>query len=95
MDEQTAVALLTKKVREYAQARQQDVARGAERPRLAALLVQKYGLGIVDTVALLFESPRAADPISKVVDEETAIIDPDWQENDRQRWAARPADLAL
>ncbi len=95
MDEQTAVALLTKKVREYAQARQQDVARGAERPRLAALLVQKYGLGIVDTVGLLFESPRAADPISKVVDEETAIIDPDWQENDRQRWAARPADLAL
>ena len=39
MDEQTAVALLTEKVREYAQARQQDVARGAERPRLAALLV--------------------------------------------------------
>ncbi|WP_017879674.1 hypothetical protein [Janthinobacterium sp. CG3] len=95
MDEQTAVALLTEKVREYAQGRQQDVARGAERPRLAALLVQKYGLGIVDTVALLFDSPRAADPISKVVDEETAIIDPDWQENDRQRWAARPADLAL
>ncbi len=95
MDEQTAVALLKEKVREYAKERQQDVARGAERPRLAALLVQKYGRGIVDTVALLFDSPRAADPISKVVDEETAIIDPDWQENDRQRWAARPADLAL
>jgi hypothetical protein len=95
MDEQTAVALLKEKVREYAKGRQQDVARGAERPRLAALLVQKYGRGIVDTVALLFDSPRAADSISKVVDEETAIIDPDWQENDRQRWAARPADLAL
>ncbi len=95
MDEQTAVALLTEKVREYAQARQQDVARGAERPRLAALLVQKYGRGIVDAVALLYDSPRVADPISRVIDEETAIIDPDWRENDRLRWAAKPADLAL
>ena len=95
MDEQTAVSLLTEKVREYAQARQQDVARGAERPRLAALLVQKYGRGIVDAVALLYDSPRVADPISRVIDEETAIIDPDWRENDRLRWAAKPADLAL
>ena len=85
MDEQTAVALLTEKVREYAQARQQDVARGAERPRLAALLVQKYGRGIVDAVALLYDSPKVSDPISRVIDEETAIIDPDWRENDRLR----------
>ena len=95
MDEQTAVSLLTEKVREYAQARQQDVARGAERPRLAALLVQKYGRGIVDAVALLYDSPRVADPICRVIDKETAIIDPDWRENDRLRWAAKPADLAL
>ena len=95
MDEQTAVSLLTEKVREYAQARQQDVARGAERPCLAALLVQKYGRGIVDAVALLYDSPRVADPICRVIDEETAIIDPDWRENDRLRWAAKPADLAL
>ena len=31
----------------------------------------------------------------QVIDEETAIIDPDWRENDRLRWAAKPADLAL
>lgn len=68
---------------------------GGERPRLAALLVQKYGRGIVDAVTLLYDSSRAADPISRVVDEETAIIDPDWRENDRLRRVSKPADLAL
>ena len=95
MDEPAAVAILVEKVREYARGRQRDVARGAERPRLAALLVQKYGRGVADAIAAIYDSPRAADPISRVVDEETAIIDPDWKETDRQRWAARPADLAI
>jgi hypothetical protein len=40
MDEQTAVALLTEKVREYAQARQQDVAGGGQRPPPAPIDLQ-------------------------------------------------------
>lgn len=95
MDEQAVIKMLIEKVREYARDRQRNVARGAERPRLAALLVQKYGRGIADAVAAIYDSPREADSISRIVDEETAIIDSDWQENDRQRWAARPADLAI
>lgn len=93
MDEQFAVEHLVRQVREYANGRASDVARGAETPRLAALLVQKYGRGVVDAVAAIYDSQRAADPISKVVEEETAKIDPLWREHDRERWAGRPADV--
>lgn len=92
MDEHT-VKRLVQQVRQYAAGRASDVARGAETPRLAALLLQKYGLGVVDAVAAIYDTPRAADPISKVVDEETAKIDPLWREHNRERWAARPADV--
>lgn len=64
-----------------------------KRPRLAALLLQKYGRGIADAATLIFESPRAADPISLAIDEETTRIDFQWRDHDRERWAARPADL--
>ncbi|RRS01188.1 hypothetical protein EIP75_21675 [Aquabacterium soli] len=93
MDEQMAVELLVAQVKDYASDRAKDVARGAETPRLAALLVQKYGRGVVDAVATIFETPRAADPIFKAVDEETAKIDPLWREHNRERWAGRPADV--
>lgn len=93
MDEQMAIERLVHQVKDYASGRAKDVARGAETPRLAALLVQKYGRGVVDAVAAIFDTPRAADPISKVVDEETAKIDSLWREHDRERWAGRPADV--
>jgi hypothetical protein len=93
MEEQLAVEQLVHKVREYASERAKDVARGAETPRLAALLVQKYGRGVVDAVGVIFDSLRAADPISKAVDEEAAKIDPLWREHDRERWGGRPADV--
>lgn len=93
MDEQVAVERLVRQVKDYANGRAKDVEHGAETPRLAALLVQKYGRGVVDAVTEIFGSPRAADPISKVVDDETAKIDPLWREHDRERWADRPADV--
>lgn len=93
MDEQVAVERLVAQVKDYANGRSKDVARGAETPRLAGLLVQKYGRGVIEAVATIFDSPRAADPISKVVDDETAKIDPLWREHDRERWAGRPADV--
>lgn len=94
MDEKIAIDRLVLKVKEYANGRAKDVDRGAETPRLAALLLQKYGVGVIDTVSLIFDSPRAADPISNVLDQETAKIDPQWRENNRERWAGRPADLS-
>lgn len=93
MDEQMAIERLVRQVKDYASGRAKDVARGAETPRLAALLMQQYGRGLVDAVSAIYDTPRAADPISNVVDEETAKIDPLWREHDRERWAGRPADV--
>lgn len=93
MDEKIAVYRIVQKVKDYADGRAMDVARGAETPRLAALLVQKYGLGIVDAVAAIFESPEVVGPIAKLVDDEVVRIDPLWQEHAKERWAGRPADV--
>lgn len=93
MEEHYAVDQLVIKVKEYADGRAKDVERGAETPRLAALLLQKYGRGVIEAVSLIFDTPRAADPISKVLDEETTRIDPQWRKHNRRRWEARPADL--
>ena len=94
-NQQAQVAQLVEHVRDYARSRARDVARGAESPRLAALLIQKYGRGVADAAAILLDSPRTADPISEAVDEETAKIDPDWRGHDRERWSGRPADIVL
>ncbi|WP_426197193.1 hypothetical protein [Massilia sp. DWR3-1-1] len=93
MNEQLAVSELVEKVREYARGRHSNVERGAETPELAALLLQKYGTGIVDAVATIFGTPRAADPISRVVDEETEHLDFDWRVHAQARWAGRPAEI--
>lgn len=82
-------------MKDYAKSRANDVARGAETPRLAALLLQKYGRGVVDAVAVMLDNPRAADPIGNILDEETSKIDPHFQEHDAERWAGRPADITI
>ncbi|MCL4182084.1 MAG: hypothetical protein KJ011_01395 [Burkholderiaceae bacterium] len=93
MVKEQAVEQLVQQVRDYADGRAKDVARNAETPRLAALLLQKYGRGVIDAVATIYGSPRAADAIGRALDEETVRIDPDWREHDRERWAGRPADV--
>lgn len=95
MNEQFSIEALVREVQHYAEDRRSDVARGAETPRLAALILQKYGLGMAKAAAVIFDSPRAADSIMTVLDEETAKIDPNWRDNARLRWAARPADLLV
>lgn len=87
------VEQLERQIREFARSRAKDVERGAETPRLAALILQKYGRGVVDAVSTIFDSPRVADPIYKAIDEETFLIDPNWKEHDRERWKWRPADI--
>lgn len=95
MNEEIAIERLVREVQRYASGRSRDVERGAETPRLAALLLQKYGLGIIQAVSVIYESPRAADPILYALDSEIERIDPDWRENHRLRWAARPADITI
>ncbi|ACK98573.1 MULTISPECIES: hypothetical protein [Bacillus cereus group] len=93
MEQKIIIEMLIKKIREYANGRRNDVARGAETPRLAALLLQKYGIGMIDAVSTIYESPRVADDIFKVLDLETAKIDPNWIEHNKERWKAKPADI--
>lgn len=94
MNEKVVIKRLVQQVKDYANGRAECVARGAETPRLAALLLQKYGLGVVDTVTVIYDTPRAADPIFQVLDEETTKIDPQWRTHELQRWKGRPADVS-
>lgn len=93
MDKKYAIDKLVQQVKDYAIGRARNVARGAETPYLAALLLQKYGLGVAKAVAVIFDSQRAADPIFKVLDEETSKIDPLWREHNQDRWTEHPADI--
>ncbi|MDF0490380.1 hypothetical protein PX554_19820 [Sphingomonas sp. H39-1-10] len=93
MDDRIAVEQLAALVRDYASGRESDVAAGRETPRLAALLVQKYGWGVHDAAVALFGSERAR-PVIDAADQAMVSIDPDWRRHDRERWEARPADLA-
>ena len=80
-------------IREHAMARQHDVADGLMTPRLAALMAQRYAMGVLDTFTALY-GDRAAGPLGHAVNAEVYAIDPDWQLHASQRWAQRPADLA-
>ena len=93
MDEQIILERLAQQVRNYALHRTRDASKGLETPRLAALLVEKYGRGVADTVATIFDNPSSTDFISKIVDKETAKLDPLWREHARERWAGRPSDV--
>jgi hypothetical protein len=88
-----AVKRLVQQVQSYAKSRAGDVARGAETPQFAALLVRTYGRGIAEAAATAFDNDRAADPIWRALDDETTKIDPEWRKHDQERWAARPADV--
>lgn len=81
MDEKNVIDKLVQEVINYASSRKKDIVRGVDTPRLAALLLQKYGVGVIDAVSILFDSPSVAVPIYQVLDEKTAKIDPQWQEH--------------
>ncbi|MBA4688596.1 MAG: hypothetical protein H2184_15705 [Candidatus Galacturonibacter soehngenii] len=95
MDNNNYIENLIIKIREYARNRTSDIKRGAETPALAALLLQKYGEGIIDAIISVSDSNRVADPIQKVLDEELFKIDPEWKEHNKERWEGRPADIVI
>ena len=83
-------------LRAYATSRKADVSRGAESPELAALLVEKYGEGLVKTLHIAEDLADA--PSSRLraeVDRLVLEIDPDAEENRKKRWASRPAGLSV
>jgi hypothetical protein len=83
------------KLADYAQARVKDVARGAETPQLAGVLVQKYGYGLIDAFHEMFQCRADFAPTYADVDAAVANIDPDWRSTQKARWAARPCGLSL
>lgn len=75
---------------DYGQSRIKDVARNAETPQLAALLVEKYGYGLAKALFILgFDTQGLYDRIDTMIKE----IDPQVKENRKLRWEARPADI--
>jgi hypothetical protein len=83
---------LLRELKSYAVGRKKDVARGAETPELAALLLDKYAWGVASALKLL-EFP--ARNFTAEADRLVLEIDPDFAENRKKRWAARPASLSF
>lgn len=77
----------------YAAGRAADVTVGTETPELAALLVQKYGLGLVEATRRLHSVP-VAEQLAVEVEKAVAAIDPRWKRNARLRRLMRPATIA-
>jgi len=77
--------------RSYAASRANDVARGAETPELAALLLDKFGEGLAKALHIAGIESTVQREVDKLVRE----IDPDFEAHRKARWAARPAALQL
>lgn len=95
MEKAIIVEKMIQQIRQHAKDRAKSVARGAETPHLAGLLLQKYGQGVIDTINAIYSSPRASDEIYKILDAETAKIDPEWKLHNKQRWSGHPADICI
>jgi hypothetical protein len=94
MSEQDAVREAITLIQKYGSDRAKAVSDGLETMRLAALLVQKYGVGVADLIGQL-HGTFAKTYVTAACDRVVESIDPEWRENGRKRWSAKPADLAL
>lgn len=87
----TTVSLIDE-IQNYADGRKSDVARGAETPALAALMVEKYGEALAKAVHLLgADNSHMMREIDRLVRE----IDPEYQKHRLYRFEARPAGLSI
>ena len=76
-------------LRSYARSRQRDVARGAETPDLAALIVDKYCEGLAKALRIA----GIDSTVRREGDRLCREIDPDFDAHREARWAARPCTL--
>lgn len=97
MNQKYTTERLIFEIQNYAKGRTSDVERGAETPRFAALLLQKYGYGMIDAIRIMTDNDRSIDTslLYKILDEEVEKIDPKWQEHMKERWEARPVDIKM
>ena len=83
-------------LRDYTASRKNNVLRGAESPELAALLIEKYGEGLVKALHIaedLLDVP--ASRLRAEVDRLVLEIDPNAEENRKRRWASPPAGVSV
>jgi hypothetical protein len=87
------VKALIEEIQRYARNRTHDVTRGAETPALAALMVEKFGEGLVKAGHVLGVERIDAlkDEISRLV----RVIDAQYPKHLQCRFEARPAGLAI
>lgn len=84
-------------IQEYANGQKSDIKRGAETPRLAALLLEKFVYGMAKGFKQFEDGETIAIANDLIVlgDKLCLEIDPDFKQNRKARWDARPADLVL
>lgn len=87
------VGRLLGEINEYAHGRKSDVARGAETPALASLMVEKYGYGLMKAAHLL--GVADSELLTAEVDRLVAEIDPEHRKHQQYRWESRPAGLSV
>lgn len=77
-------------IRQYADGRRANIARGAETHELAALLIDKYGAGMAQALAIAGIESTVRAETDRLVRE----LDPEFERHQAARWAARPAGIA-
>ncbi|RQY14864.1 hypothetical protein DF117_27425 [Burkholderia stagnalis] len=86
------IVSLIEEIQSYADGRKSDVARGAETPALAALMVEKYGEGLATAVHLMgADNSHLMRELDRLVRE----IDPQYPKHRQYRFEARPAGLSI
>lgn len=86
IDRQEVVVRLIAKLAEYAAGRRDDVRSGFETRQLAALLAQKYGLGVCDAYTVIFDGETAPPEMVATIDRIVSTIDADWKATAEARW---------
>jgi hypothetical protein len=87
------VETLIEEIQRYAGKRAQDVTRGAETPALAALMVEKFGEGLIKASYLL--GIKRSDELKHEIDRLVREIDVHYPRHLQYRFEARPAGLAI
>lgn len=81
------------RLHEYSLQRQADIARGAQTPRLAAMLMQTYGLAMIDAAQDVFGQVHVRTELQRHLNEQTDSLDPSWRDSIQARLNLRPADI--
>jgi hypothetical protein len=90
---ESPVGRMIAEIEHYAIGRKSDVARGAETPALASLMVEKFGYGLVKAADLLGLADSSL--LTAGVDRLVVEIDPQYRKHQQCRWDSRPAGLSI